>query len=610
MRTRFTFLLRYFIFWMVYFTISRLLFMVYQVKQVQTVSLHDWWGILVRGAWMDLSLTGYILLLSGVFLALLFYTGDRWLRVAFNAYTSFLLALFTLIIVSDFELYRNWGFRIDATPLLYLKTPDEAMASVKTSMIVILFLVAAAYFSIFHVSYRRKVMRKEEPFNRGKWWYVPVFLLFAGTMIIPMRGGFGIAPMNTGKVYFSQNVFSNHSALNAIWNMMYSVSKSGTMYKKYPDYIDPERGQQLYTSMMADSARFRKVLRTDRPNVVLILLESFCSDLIEPLGGKPGVTPYFNRLAQEGILFSRIVASGDRSDKGIIAVVSGFPAQSTQSIIKYPLKASKLPTISGALANAGYYTTFYYGGDPDFANIRSYLYSAKFKGLITQDDFPRAYRNSKWGVHDEYTFQRLLTDMDTARGPYFKMLFTLSNHEPFEMTINPKFKGKGDVYKLYSTAYYTDSCLQVFFEQAKQRDWYSNTLFVLVADHGHWLTGSYPNYAAEKFRIPMLWVGGALQDTMRVDMVGSQNDLAKTLLSQLNIPADKFLFSKNLLAERCNSYAYYAFNDGFGFLTQTDTLIVDHVSRKFLKESGPDIEKTKEKAFSFFAHYQKVFLGL
>lgn len=610
MKTRFTFLFRYFLFWMVYFSISRLLFMVYQVKQVQTVSLHDWWGILVRGAWMDLSLSGYILLLSGVFLALLFYSGERWLRVVFNVYTSFLLGLFTLIIVSDFELYRNWGFRIDATPLLYLKTPEEAMASVKTSMIVILFLVAAAYFCAFYIAYRRKVMRKDELFNRGKWWYVPVFLLFAGTMIIPMRGGFGIAPMNTGKVYFSQNVFSNHSALNAIWNMMYSVSKSGTMYKKYPDYIDPERGQQRFASMMADSARFRRVLRTDRPNVVLILLESFCSDLIEPLGGKPGVTPYFNRLTQDGILFSKIVASGDRSDKGIIAVVSGFPAQSTQSIIKYPLKASKLPTISGALADAGYYTTFYYGGDPDFANIRSYLYSAKFKSMVTQDDFPRAYRNSKWGVHDEYTFQRLLTDMDTARSPYFKMFFTLSNHEPFEMTINPKFKGKGDVYKLYSTAYYTDSCLQVFFEQAKKRDWYRNTLFILIADHGHWLTGSYPNYAAGKFRIPMLWVGGALQDTMRVDMVGSQNDLAKTLLSQLNIPADNFLFSKNLLAERCNSYAYYAFNDGFGFITQTDTLIVDHVSRKILKESGPDIDNTKEKAFSFFAQYQKVFLGL
>ncbi len=571
----------------------------------------DWWGIYIRGAWMDTSLIGYILLLSGILLAGLFYSNGKWIKTTFKYYTAFLLAIFTFIVVSDAELYRNWGYRIDATPLLYLKTPGEAFASIKPLLIFFLSAVAILIFIAFFYFYQKWVLGKKTSVEKGKWWYIPVFIFFSALMIIPIRGNFGIAPMNPGKVYFSQNMYCNHAALNPIWNMMHSISKSSSMYKKYPDYIDKAKAKEILSELMLDKGSSLKVLKSDRPNVVIILLESFSAKMVKPLGGLPDITPNLNKLCDEGILFSHFFASGDRSDKGIVAVISGFPAQSTNSIIKYPLKSQKLPTISGILDSAGYRTSFYYGGNPDFADIRSYLFSGKFRKIITEDDFPKSYRNSKWGVHDEYVFKKLLFDCDSAKGPFFKMYFTLTSHEPYEIPVKPKFVGNDDQTKFLSSVNYTDSCIGAFIKEAKTKVWYKNTLFILIADHGHRLPGNDPNYAVNKFKIPMLWLGGALsKDSLVVKTPGSQVDLAATLLGQLGLKTKQFKFSRNLLSDGSKPFAYYAFSDGFGFVTDSTSIIFDHTSKKFISREGKDVEKVSDEAFSYLSYFQDIFLGL
>lgn len=585
--------------------------MVYEFNLSSQILLSDWWNINIRGAWMDVSLIGYILLLSGVLLTILFYSKGKLIELIFKVYTIILLAIFSLIVVIDIELYRNWGYRIDATPLLYLKTPGEAFASISPLTILMLTGLMVLLFLAFYAFYQKWVVKKKTPLEKGKWWFVPVFLFFSALMIIPIRGNFGIAPMNPGKVYYSQNMYCNHAALNSVWNLMHSLSKSSAMYKKYPDYINKTKGKEIASELMLDKGSSIKVLKSNRPNIVILMLESFTSKMIEPLGGLPDITPNLNKLCTQGILFSRIYASGDRSDKGIIAVVSGFPAQSTSSIIKYPLKSQKLPTISGLLDSMGYHTAFYYGGNPDFANIRSYLYSAKFRRLITQDDFPKSYRNSKWGVHDGYVFERLLADCDSAKGTFFKMYFTLSSHEPFEIPAKPKFKGSDEKTKYLSSIYYTDSCIGEFFNKARTKDWYQNTLFILIADHGHRYPGNDANHAVSKFKIPMLWLGGALsKDSLNINTIGSQVDLSSTLLNQLDYNPKQFMFSKDLFSDGIKPFAYYAFSDGFGFVTDSTAIIFDHTSRKFISRKGKDVEKVSDEAFSYLSYFQDIFLGL
>lgn len=599
---------------MCYFATSRLLFILYQFKLNVGVSASDFIQIALRGSWMDLSMTGYIMLLSSLLLGALFATGSQWHRAINKVLTLILLILFSIIVVVDWELYRNWHYRIDATPLYFLSNPKEAMASLTFSANAILAVVIALYIWVFYFLYKRLTRNALTHIEREKWWVLPCFIGIAAFMILPIRGGLGTAPMNPSKVYFSQNSYCNHAALNAPWNFFYAVSKSGDINHRYPDMVTDEVAQAQFPLLMshiADSTNI--ILRTERPNVVVILLESFTAKAISAVGGMSNITPNIDKLANEGVLFTNMYSAADRSDKGIVATLAGFPAQPINSVIKYPSKSSKLPTISQSLVENGYSATFYYGGDPTFASIRSFLYSSRFGRIVSQDNFPKEFRNSKWGVHDEYVFTHLLNDMDTARSPFFKVLFTLTSHEPFELPGKPTHKLQNNEEEMFlNTIHYTDSCLGHFIEQAKTRSWYANTLFVLVADHGHRLPYNDPNHAPQKFHIPMLWLGGALGCTpQKVDKVCSQFDLATTLLTQMNIDTHRFKFSKDVLNPTTEGFAFYVFNNGYGFITSTDTLIRDQTSQtNILRNGSTPIDTLTAKAGAFHRIYQDYFIGL
>jgi len=598
-------LLKLAIFWLSFFLSMRLLFMLYHFGQLSSLSITDWIKIFVLGAWMDLSLTGYILLLSCILITL-FFLSTRTLLTIFKYINLFLLIIFTSLLVSDMELYRHWGYRIDATPLFYLKTPGEAFASLEIWLIITLVISIGLLVYAFFRYYQFLVGRSE--LEKGKLFVAPVFLFLASTMIIPIRGGFGVAPMNPGKVYFSRNIFGNHAALNGVWNMIYGLTMLESMGKEYPRYITAQEAESHIASFDIQNDAAPKILKTDRPNIVLILLESFTSKFIEPLGGMQGVTPNFNRLSQQGLLFSNLYASGDRSDKGIVSVLSGFPAQSRRSIIQYPPKSAKLPKFSKILDFLGYHTSFYYGGDPNFASISTFLYSARFGQIISQSDFPASIDRGKWGVPDEFVFQKLISDLDKAETPFFKFFFTLSSHEPFVFPAEPFFPDNNTLSKYASSVYYADQWLGYFFDEVSKKPYWDNTLFILIADHGHRLPGKNQVFEPEKFAIPMLWLGGPLDTVGVVSRVGSQTDLARTLLYQLNIDASRFIFSRNLLASSEKHFAYYAFNDGFGFITDSCRFIWDHQGQAEIFNSG--CEGIKNDAFSYFKYYQDYFLGL
>ncbi len=602
---RLLFLVKLALFWLIFFVSMRLIFMLYHFGQLPSLSAYDWIKIFSLGGWMDFSLIGYILLLSGIFISLFFFTG-RITQLVFKYFNLFLLTFFVLLLVSDMELYRHWGYRIDATPLFYLKTPEEAFASLKFWLILVLFLFSLLLIFSFSKFYHFLIGRMR--LDKGKWWMVPIFLFLSATMIIPIRGGLGVAPMNPGKVYFSHNLFGNHAALNGVWNMIYGLTMLKSMGKQYPDYISAKEADPYIISFEITNDDAPKVLKTTKPNIVVILLESFTSKFIMPLGGLEGVTPNLNKLCKQGLLFSNIYASGDRSDKGLVSILGGFPAQSTQSIILYPPKSIKLPTLSRCLDSVGYYTSFYYGGDPDFANIRTFLYSARFNRIISQTDFPRSFNFGKWGVPDEYVFQKLLSDLDEAETPFFKFFFTLSSHEPFEFPDEPVFPEHNAVDKYASSVYYTDYWLGRFFDEVSKKPCWDNSLFILLADHGHRLPGNNRIYESAKFEIPMLWLGGALDTVGVVSRIGSQIDLARTLLYQLDIDANEFAFSRNLLSNSNKQFAYYAFNDGFGFITDSCQFIWDHRGQiDILNNCNEEIRK---EAFSYFRYYHDFFLGL
>jgi phosphoglycerol transferase MdoB-like AlkP superfamily enzyme len=595
MLLRINLLFRYFFFWLFYFLVAKGLFILFNIKFANSLILCDITGIFIHGLKMDISASAYLLVLPFLFLMQTIFTeSNKYFNLFLKWYTIVFIILISFLVVVDCELYKYWGFRLDTSPLLYINTPAEMVASVEWYVILRQLILLLVIVFLWILCYYLFIEKKIKNLTKGKWFELALFIPLFAFLIIPLRGGIGLAPLNTGTAYFSKNEFANHCGINVLWNVGYSITEmkaQSNPYEEFPEDAAQRDIRSLYQKNNRD--RSYRIINTERPNVLIILVESFTAKLISSLGGEENITPCFNRLVHEGVLFRNFYSSGVRSDKGIVAVFSGFPAQPNKSIIQFPNKTESLPYIVKDFNQIGYQTAFYYGGDIDFASIRSYVNNAGFNKIISMADFPSSTYNSKWGVHDHIVFKRLEADLDSSKKPFMYGLFTLSSHEPFDVPMKTVIKGDDMEQKFRNSIYYTDSCLGDFIRKLQNKSWWRNTLVIITADHGARMPGNTPNFMPIRFHIPMLWLGGALKSkNIKINSVASQTDIPTTLLNQLGVnPHIPFQYSNDILDSSANKLAFFVFSNGFGFITDTNKLSYDYVQNKVILSEGKGTEK-------------------
>lgn len=578
-------------FWVLFFVAGKAIFILYHHQRTESLSLPEVFKVFGYGLRLDASFAAYLSVLPFLlfFLRSLFprVPGRRLLLI----YTGLLIGVQVLLTIVDLELYQAWGFRLDATPMQYLDTPEEMMASAGGAPVLLLTGLFLALGLAAWLAYTR-LFHHLPLIEKRNWLYSAWMLWLLACLILPIRGGWQQIPLNQSDVYFSEKTFANHASVNVSWNLMYSISKKNydqhNPYSYFADSTAQRLVKDLYIykeSGKEQNAPAPTLLRVKKPNVLFIILESYTGKLVGFLGGEKGVTPNLDRIAREGIVFDSLYASGDRSEKGLVALLSAYPVQTTTSIIKTPRKTEKLPHLSQVLKARGYATSYYYGGELAFANIKSYLLNAGYDRLLSKYDFDSQDYNSKWGVHDHILFDRVLQDLQKEKHPFFSTVFTLSSHEPYDVPIPARFPGSDEATLFKNSMYYTDQALGKFLDQARKQPWWDSTLVVISADHGHRLPGNDANDAPAKFRIPFILAGGALQSGGKVvSTIGSQTDIVPTLLAQLGLPSHDFTWGRNLLAPGTPSFAFYVFNDGFGFLTPQGVLTFDNVSKKVIRQ--------------------------
>ena len=587
MRKRLEFVALQGLMWILIFQLFRILFLTYHYKKTLELPASYW----VKSAWhglrMDVSFTGYILVIPTL---LLIFTATKW-----NWYESTMkiyLAVVSLIIVfltiADLELFGAWGFRIDATSLHYLKTPAEAFASMGAAPVLpLLCLIALTYVLV--VKLFSTIITRTVPFFTRLAWPYPVisFILLTGLLVIPIRGGLQLAPMNESAVFFSEKSFANYAAINVPWNYMSSLVHL-TYSKKNPfAYFPSNEASATVAALYKNTGETQPIIDSAQSvNVIVIIWESFTAKVVESLHGVKGITPQFEALSKEGILFTNMYASGNRSDKGMVAILSGYPAQPTTSIIKIPNKTVSLPSVPRTFQKAGWKTSFYYGGETEFANMKSYFLQQGFDQITDKNTFGKEDMNSKWGAHDHVVLNRLLKDLDSQKQPFFSTLFTLSSHEPFEVPVKSVIEGNDPEHLFLNALHYSDASIGDFIKQAKTKPWWDNTLIVIIADHGHPLP--YRSEAKpSEFHIPMLWVGGAVkQKGVRIDTLCSQTDLAATLLNQIKLPSKPFVWSNDIFRKNRTPFAYFAFNNGLGWLEPSGFIIRDNLGGNITEQGG------------------------
>ncbi len=574
-------------FWLAFFEVFRIIFLFINWSKSIEVPLPDLLLSFVYGLRFDASITGYILMLFAVVLALgSFLIPLRTLLRTLNILNAVLVVLMVGFLLTNGFVYSFWGVHVEASALQFLENPLLVVASL-TGLQMVLFPIALI---IICWTVIRLYFRIVKPYSlvtdaQINWSvaFVRTFmvLFFGAVMIIPVRGGTGIAPLNTGMAFFSSHLYANHLAINPVWNFAYSTKRLKATTVTYR-FMEDDQAQAIFDRLMVQNGDFPKVLKTERPNIIVVMLESFSAHAIEYLGGT-NATPNIKALQPESIFFSNVMASSDRSGKGMVAVICGYPVLPSFSIINYPQKTQSLSFIPKELRANGYSDqAFLYGGDLGFNNFNSLVTMAGFNTVITEKDFDASQMSDKWGAHDGFVFDRLLHEIDIQQEPFFNMFFTLSSHEPFTVPMEQKFEDK----YLNSVAY-TDQCLGDFISKAKTRSWWNNTLVVLIADHGHAGPDKVPLDNKKRFQIPMIWTGGALavKDTI-IEKQGTQHDLAATLLSQLNITSGDFKFSKNLLDKGSQGFSFYDFADGFGFIHGDHFQVYDNQARQFIRYEG------------------------
>lgn len=499
-----------------------------------TFDLGDMFAVLWHGLTLDLSTALYVLILPFlVTMASIWVTLPRWMM---KPYYAVIALAFALAFVVDTSMYPFWHFKLDGSWLQYLESPTEAMASVTTGYLIVRTLIVIVTALLLFLAYNR--IAGMPAFSRGNWKEQMLYIVMIPLMVIGIRGGLRQSTTNIGQVYFSQNQFLNHSAVNPLFSFLDSLTFSLDDLTQYQFYDMEEceaMTQGVYTT---ESLHGDTLLTTENPNILIILLESAGEQFAASM-------PHLQEMKKEGICFSRCYANSWRTDRGTLCTLSGYPSFPTISVMKIPEKSRTMPSIALTLKQRGYKSSYLYGGDINFTNMRSYLIATGWEQIKSMEDYTlKEQHTNEWGVRDDITFATVYQDITEADAEkhYLWGYSTLSSHEPWDV---PTKKLDDEVENAFC---YLDDCLYDFVSRLKQTPQWDNLLIVMLADHGIIHGNIDQTTPLQKNHIPMLWMGGAIRQPRTIDVLCNQSDLPATLLGQLHLAHDEFTFSRDVLS--------------------------------------------------------------
>jgi phosphoglycerol transferase MdoB-like AlkP superfamily enzyme len=567
-------------------------------------------AVIWHGLPLDLSMAGYLSVIPGFLSIAVVWLKRDLVKPIMNIYFIIASLFITCSFLLNASLYPYWKYPLDSTPLFYFFTsPADAIASVSIwqvilSIVILIVLTIGVWFTLRMRGEKRQQYSRYsygyggfgsgkrnrfDDFDRHRGRTSIILLLLTGLLFLPIRGGITVSTMNTGQAYYSQNAYLNHSAVNPLFSLLESITHQEDFASQYRFMKDKE-ADKIFATMTSTSdentypllneATFKK----GTPDILIVIMESFASDIMPSMGSYKDVAVCLDSIAQQSILFTRFYANSFRTDRGMVSILSGYPAQPTTSIMRYPRKTSQLPSIARNLAKyKNYKTTYYYGGDADFCNMRSYLVSQGYQHIISDANFPIEDKLSKWGVPDHIVAARMMEDIKAQQNekrPMLRILQTSSSHEPFEVPYH-RLKDK----RLNAFAY-TDSVMGAIVREYRKLPRWKNTLIVFVPDHVGGYKENLNDHDRSRYQIPLILAGGAISRPMKMGIIGSQHDIAATLLGQLGVEHREFTFSKNMMSDATPKFAFFAVNDAFGIVSEENSLIYDNRAKRIVYDKG------------------------
>jgi phosphoglycerol transferase MdoB-like AlkP superfamily enzyme len=585
-------IIKQYIFWLLLFALTRAVFYIYyqgiifQENIPATEIISSFWHALP----LDISTASYILVFPFLLLTIQSAVFIRGIDSVIKVYTFIMIALFVLITVGELGIYEEWKTKLQFKALKYLSNPEEIYDSADTGSFILLVVILFTEIIFFSWLYRKYFFTKVLYPVRSFLFTFLFLVIGSGVVFFGIRGGLSEIPITQSKSYFSKYNFVNLGSINSGYSLLFSTIENYQFRNENPfSFYNPDVATERVSKLNSvDSDTTISILKTNRPNIVIILLESWSADLIESLDGKPGITPEFNKLEKNGLLFTKLYASGNRSEQAMTSIFAGFPSTPITAISHSLDKIAKLPSLTKLLIKNGYSTSFLFGGELMYGGISSFISVNGFENIREGKDFSSDLPRGKLGIHDEFMFNEQVKLIDSKEEPFFSVLFTLSTHSPYDQPMEDVISCTNSKNQngYLNSAYYTDKCLGEYFEEVKTKPWYSNTLFILVADHSHGTYKHWPVHNRNYRRVPMLFYGDVLKDEYKgktIDRLSSQTDLTSTLLAQLNIRSDEFPWSKNLFNPSTPDFVFYESTDGVGWVTPNGYFVYSRTIDDFME---------------------------
>lgn len=452
-------------------------------------------------------------------------------------------------------------------------------------ILIIAFIISFIFLSWkFHQKYfhYEEGLKKKYLFTEA---FVTVFIL-----IIFIRGGIQASPLRPSYAIISKSAFINNLALNGVITSFYDFRSnpiSPFHEMKYEESAIIVRDAISYPGAEFINPIYPLLRKTTplkngkKPNIILVIQESWSGKFIKGIGSgiEDGieVTPHYNQLVKEGILFTRFFATGGRTSNGLLAILTGIPDGTGLSAVHSTLSMATFSGLGDLLREAGYKTLFVSGSNLDFENLSLHIKKWGFDRILSQEDISSWTKNKTgiWGYSDNdvYDVVNDISSNYTDKKPFAIVVLTISTHYPYDLPDKKfdVFKSSNRDYKFLNAYRYSDWAIANYINKAKREPYFNNTVFMFVADHSH---HHFLNYYEDR-NIPFLIYAPALLKPQINNQIGTQLDIIPTILGLIDHEFYFAAMGKNLLAKQKNKSAYFAYGNLFGWIEENDFAFIN-----------------------------------
>lgn len=552
-----------FLFGLSFLTISRFFLSMWNFDRVTNVN--GWSEIFISGLRVDIATLSYLFVIPALITCLMInYKNLKKIWLFFLRIwivLSIWLLVFMEVVTPSFIL--EYDVRPNRLFVEYLMYPSELMNMLLSGYKIELTIVTLLSSLTLYFSWKGSAVVLNEPAIPVWYWRPLLAILVLLLGVMGARSSLGHRPLNPAMVAFSIDPLMNDLTLNSTYSMLFAVKQlqnEDDAFKYYGQMDEDEvinlvrdstnLGLNKYFSKeFPTMASHKSSYRGQKKNLVILLQESLGARYVGKLGGLP-LTPNIDKLMEEGWNFTNVYATGTRSVRGIEAIITGFSPTPARSVVKLGKSQSGFFSIAHLLKKNGYHTQFIYGGESHFDNMKSFFLGNGFDDMQDFGTFKEPTFVGSWGASDEDLYAKAhlqFSVLHEQRKPFFSLVFTTSNHTPFDYP-----DGRIELYNQpketrENAAKYSDYALGKFFENAKKSAYWADTIFLIVADHDSRAYGDQL-VPIKHFHIPAVIVGSDIihhQDTR----LASQIDLPQTLLSLIGVDSDNPMIGHDLTQE-------------------------------------------------------------